>query len=211
MSSDLLGSNSSGSNSPDSPGSNSKGQLSRVPGKELLNMYALVIYIPDPLGGFLDDLRRELVPGCNPHAHVSVLPPRPLPAGWQAASDQVQGFTAGLRPFPVELGDVRIFPETNVIYIGLRSAEEELSAMHDALNGNALAYDEPFTYHPHVTLAQEIPPGEVAAVYELARRRWQEFQGERGFLADRVAFVQNRVGNCWIDLANFALGAGVVR
>src|SRR5436305_14776932 len=94
----------SDSRSSDAPGCNAKSQLSRPPGKELLDMYALVIYIPDPLGGFLDDLRRELIPGCNPHAHVSVLPPRPLPADWQPASGQVQGFTAGLRPFTVELG-----------------------------------------------------------------------------------------------------------
>jgi 2'-5' RNA ligase len=185
----------------------SKGLLSRVPAEERLNVYALVIYIPDPLGRFLDDLRRELVPGCSPHAHVSVLPPRPLGAEWQAASEQVQAFTAGQRPFPVELGEIRIFPVTNVIYIEVRSGKEELSSMHDALNGNALVFEEPFVYQPHVTLAQEIPRGEAAAVYELAGRRWKEFQGERVFRADRAAFVQNTMGNRWIDLANFALGA----
>jgi 2'-5' RNA ligase len=188
-------------------GFDSKGQLLRVPVEERLTTYALVIYIPDPLGRFLDDLRRELVPGCNPHAHVSVLPPRSLGADWRAASQQVQAFTAGRQPFPVELGEVGIFPETNVIYIQLRSGEDELSAMHDALNDNALTFEEPFAYHPHVTLAQGIPPGEVAAVHELAERRWNEFAGERVFRADRVAFVRNTVGNCWIDLANFALGA----
>jgi 2'-5' RNA ligase len=185
----------------------SKGLLSRVPAEERLNVYALVIYIPDPLGRFLDDLRRELVPGCSPHAHVSVLPPRPLGADWQAASEQVQAFTAGQRPFPVELGQIRIFPVTNVIYIEVRSGKEELSSMHDALNGSALMFEEPFVYQPHVTLAQEIPGGEAAAVYELARRRWEEFPGERVFRADRAAFVQNTMGNRWIDLANFALGA----
>jgi 2'-5' RNA ligase len=189
-------------------GSDSKALLlSQVPAEKRLNVYALVIYIPDPLGRFLDDLRRELVPGCNPHAHVSVLPPRPLPADWQAASEQMQAFTAGQRPFPVELGDVRIFPVTNVIYIELGSGKEQLSSMHDALNGNALGFEEPFVYHPHVTLAQEIPPGEVKAVHELAERRWKEFPGERVFRADRAAFVQNTLGNCWIDLVNFALGA----
>jgi 2'-5' RNA ligase len=186
-------------------GSDSKGLLSRV--EERLNVYALVIYIPDPLGRFLDDLRRELVPGCNPHAHVSVLPPRPLPGDWQAAGEQVQAFTAGQRPFPVELGEIQMFPGTNVIYVELRSGREELSSMHDALNGKALVFEEPFVYHPHVTLAQEIPPGEVAAVHELAGRRWKEFQGERVFQADHAAFVQSTAGNCWIDLANFALGA----
>src|SRR5215472_12727665 len=56
------------------------------PNGEQSPVYALVIYIPDPLGKFLDELRRELVPGCNPHAHVSVLPPRPLAVDWEEAS-----------------------------------------------------------------------------------------------------------------------------
>ena len=62
----------------------------RVPPGERLNVFALVIYIPGPLGKFLDDLRRELVPSYNPHAHVSVLPPRPLAVDWRLASDQAR-------------------------------------------------------------------------------------------------------------------------
>src|ERR1035438_9490908 len=61
------------------------GMLSQIPAEERLNVFALVIYIHDPLGSFLDDLRRQLVPGCNPHAHVSVLPPRPLAVDWQGS------------------------------------------------------------------------------------------------------------------------------
>jgi len=188
-------------------GFDSKGLLPWVPAEERLNVYALVIYIPDPLGRFLDDLRRELVPGCSPHAHVSVLPPRPLAVHWQAASEQVKAFAAGQSPFLVELGEIRIFPVTNVIYLEVGSGTKELSSMHDALNGEALVFEEPFVYHPHVTLAQEIPPGEVGAVHELAQRRWKEFPGERVFRADRTAFVQNTMGNGWIDLASFPLGA----
>jgi 2'-5' RNA ligase len=190
-------------------GSDSKGLLLRIPAEERLNVYALVIYIPDPLGRFLDELRRELVPGCNPHAHVSVLPPRPLPANWHSAGEQVKVFAARRPPFPVELGDIRIFPVTNVIYIEVCAGREELASMHDSLNGDALVFEEPFVYHPHITLAQEIPPGEVQAVHELAQRRWKEFRGERVFQADRAAFVQNTMGKCWIDLADFALGSAV--
>ena len=31
-------------------------------GAERMNLFALVVYIPDPLAKFLDDLREELVP-----------------------------------------------------------------------------------------------------------------------------------------------------
>src|SRR3954471_14320649 len=95
---------------------NSTGVLHRIPAEQRLNVYALVIYIPDPLGRFLDDLRKELVPGCNPHAHVSVLPPRPLAVDWQVASEQVRRCASGRPPFDVKLGAIRMFPVTNVIY-----------------------------------------------------------------------------------------------
>jgi 2'-5' RNA ligase len=186
------------------------GLLSRIPAEQRLNVFALVIYIPDPLGRFLDDLRRELVPGCNPHAHVSVLPPRPLAVDWQVAREQVRVCAESWTPFDLELGRLRIFPVTNVIYIELGEGAPEMFRIHDAMNSQALAFDEPFAYHPHITLAQEIPPGDVAAVNRRAHELWDAYTGPRSFRADRTAFVQNTLGNCWIDLADFPLGAVAV-
>ena len=40
-----------------------------------------------------------------------------------------------------------------------------------------------------------------------ARRRWAAYTGPRTFRAERTAFVQNTLGNCWIDLAEFPFGA----
>jgi 2'-5' RNA ligase len=192
-------------------GSDSNGAQSGVLAAERLNVYALVIYIPDPLGRFLDDLRRELALGCNPHAHVSVLPPRPLAVDWQVAGEQVRGLTETQPPFDVGLAEIRIFPGTNVIYIGVGVGASELHYMHDAINCGALAFQEPFVYQPHITLAQEIGHDQVQAVHALAQRRWEEFPGPRTFRAQRVTFVQNTMGNRWIDLAEFGLGAVAVR
>ena len=46
---------------------------------------------------------------------------------------------------------------------------------------------------------------------ELARRRWAEYRGPRTFRAERAVFVQNTAGNCWVDLAEYSLGAVLVR
>jgi 2'-5' RNA ligase len=177
-----------------------------VPPEERLNIFALVIYIAPPLGDFLDDLRRELVPHYNPHAHVSVLPPRPLPVDWRVASDHVRAQALCWEPFDVELGDIEIFPVTNVIYIGLGKGEQELRRMHAATNSNCLAFEEPFVYHPHITLAQEIPHDDVQRVRELAVRRWHEFNGQRRFRADHAVLVQNTLSNRWLDLAGYTFG-----
>jgi 2'-5' RNA ligase len=191
-------------------GFDSNGVLFQIPAEQRLNVFALVIYIPDPLGRFLDDLRKELVPGCNPHAHVSVLPPRPLAVDWQVASEQVRQCAAGRPPFDVTLGAIRRFPVTNVIYIELAHGTDEFFAMHDAMNCDALEFAEPFQYHPHVTLAQEIPPALVEEVDRKAHQLWAEYDGPRTFRAERMAFVQNTLGNCWIDLAESDLGAVTV-
>ena len=49
--------------------------------------FALVAYIPEPLGAFLQSMRHDLPGQENPQAHITVLPPRPLkaPAGKRLA------------------------------------------------------------------------------------------------------------------------------
>jgi len=187
------------------------GKPSRIRPGEGLNVYALVIYIPDPLGRFLDDLRRELVPHYNPHAHVSVLPPRQIATDWSTASAQVRALTEGWAPFDVELTGLQVFPVTDVLYLELGRGASELCRMHSAMNEGPLAFDEPFEYHPHITLAQEVPHAEVGEMYERAVSRWKSYQDSRTFRAERAVFVQNTVDGCWVDLADYALGSVSVK
>jgi 2'-5' RNA ligase len=191
-------------------GSDSTGAPRRSLTGERLNVFALVIYIPAPLGEFLDELRRELVPHYNPHAHVSVLPPRPLQVEWQEASEQARTLTEGLSPFEVELTTIQVFKQTDVIYVEIGSGASELYSLHSAMNLTALAYNEPFEYHPHITLAQEIAHDHVDEMVDMARRRWAEYDGPRSFRAERAVFVQNTSLNCWLDLAEYSLGAVTV-
>jgi 2'-5' RNA ligase len=176
-------------------------------GDERPSLYALVIYLPDPLGGFLDDLRLEMVPGCNPHAHISVLPPRPLPVAPEAAIEEARGILGGFAPFDIELGGIEKFDVTDVVYIGVQEGAGQLREMHHSLSQGALAFQEPFAYHPHVTLAQGIAVGQVEGLAALASRRWREFAGPRRFRAEGTVFVRNTQGNRWIDLASGPLRA----
>lgn len=181
------------------------------PLRERLNLFALVSYVPDPLGRFLDDLRRELVPQDNPRAHVSILPPRPLMVDWSVASREVRALTDLATPFDIELLEVKVFPVTDVIYLELGSGASELRSLHNAMCQGALEFREPFSYHPHLTLAQEIAPQDVEATRATAVRRWHEYRGARRFRVERVVLVQNTLNGCWIDLAEYSLGAVTVR
>jgi len=171
-----------------------------------INSFALISYLPEPLGGFLDALRCELVPRCQARSHVTVLPPRPLAEGlpegaWSELNDSLEGFP----PFRVELTSIEVFQGTNVIYLSIGAGYRELERMHAALNRGPLQFAEPFEYHPHVTLAQQLLPEQVEAATALARRRWREFPYSHSFTVDRLTFVQNTVDNQWADLAGRAL------
>ena len=190
--------------------SDPNGPPGRVPAEEWLNVFALVTYIPAPLGEFLDELRRELVPHDDPRAHISLLPPRPLAGGWRQAWAEVCDTLRNRAPFDVELTGIRTFPVTDVVYLEVGAGARELCDIHTALNSNSLAFEEPFAYHPHVTLAQDIPGRDVAGVRELAERRWREFRGARGFRAERAMFVQNTIRDRWLDLAAYELGSAAV-
>ncbi len=179
-------------------------------GNDPVNLYALVIYIPDPLGRFFDDLRREIAPHCIPHAHVSVLPPRPISAPWQLVCEEARARAEQFAPFEIEAGDLAVFPKTDVVYLELARGGDQMRELHAALSRALLAFDEPHQYHPHITLAQEIPHELVDPVCELARRRWSEYTGQRTFRAERAIFVQNTSLNRWVDLAQFDLGAVTV-
>ena len=185
-----------------------EGMLDPLPQGPLLNVFALVIYIPDPLGGFLDELRRKLVPGCNPHAHVSVLPPRPLPVpeDWPRAVEEARILAENWNPFRVEATSIQVFPATEVIYLEVGEGSDQFRRMHKAMNSRDLAFHEPFEYHPHITLAQEFERGQVRELRKRATELWSGYRGDRSFIADHAMFVRNLHGQRWIDLAEVGLG-----
>jgi 2'-5' RNA ligase len=180
-------------------------------GVEPVNAFALVTYIPEPLGRFLDDLRRELAPAFFPRAHVTILPPRALAVAPTVAWEHVYTGIKDYPPFEIVAGDLEMFEHTSVIHIGIGAGKRVLFQMHDQLNSGPAAYDEPFVYRPHITLAQDLHPDDVEDAYALAHRRWNEYTGQRWFAVDRVTFVQNTNRKRWLDLAEARLGIPTAR
>jgi len=174
-----------------------------------INSFALVSYLPEPLAGFLDRLRSDLVRECHAKAHVTILPPRPVSGPIESAWDQLRAGLQDFQPFRVELKSIEIFPITQVIYVSVGPGFAELERMHSATNAGQLAFQEPFPYHPHITVAHEIEPDFVATAAEIARSRWREYSDTRSFIVDRLTFVQNSLENRWLDLSGCALSSHV--
>lgn len=179
-------------------------------GEELtIGQFALVAYIPEPLAGFLDNLRMELTPASKPHAHVTILPPRPL---YDSLKDTIQQITEdikGVAPFRTELGEIEVFEASYVIYLGLSRGVTELRQLYKALNCGCLQYKENFPYHPHITIAQNILPEEVSRMAQIARDRWANYRGPRSFMVSVLSFVQHVAPSVWTDVATLPLGMEV--
>jgi hypothetical protein len=77
--------------------------------------------------------------------------------------------------------------------------------LHAALNHGQVEWCEPFEYCPHVTLAQQLDAQGVQRALERSARTWKGFTGSRSFEVRRLAFVQNTVGDRWMDLEGLEL------
>lgn len=171
-----------------------------------VSQFALVSYVPAPLSQFLDDLRIRLTPeAAKPHAHVTVLPPRPVHADLEELKKRLAPALRDVNPIQIELGSIKVFPVSNVIYLSIAQGESELRALNHALDQGALCFRTTFSYHPHITLAQEIAPMDVEKLRRMAHEEWENYKGDRGFLIDSLWLVQNVMPNVWLECGLFPL------
>jgi hypothetical protein len=181
---------------------------SQSPGElQTLGHFALVSYIPDPFARFLDELRNELTPGCRPHAHVTVLPPRPLYDDLKAVVSQIEEQCRNVSPFRVKAGEIEVFESSHVVYLGIADGVNELKKLYRFLNQGRLAWKENFPYHPHI--AQNIAPEEAPRLAELAREKLAAYTGPRGFVVSTLSFVQHVAPAIWTDVAELRVGVAV--
>ena len=143
--------------------------------------FALVSYVPAPLGPFLDELRKSLPGTVYPQSHITLVPPRPLRVPLEAVSEFALEVLSRFPPFDVILGDVHHFPETNVLYLDLAVGQREVHLLHDALNEGLLAHREPFEFRPHLTIGGPVPEPDVSTLHREASEAWTARNGGKRF------------------------------
>lgn len=174
--------------------------------------YALVAYVKNPVGEFVESLRKELHPEL-PHlaAHVTLLPPRLLRGTEAEAVETVEQLCREVEPFEVSLGEVETFiPVTPTVFIRVAHAAYRMRELHDRLNVNALAYREEWPYMPHLTIIKMGAEDQAQHAYRVARTRWAEFDQSRCIEVRDLTFVREQAQNRWLDLAEIRLGQRVV-
>src|ERR1019366_6454311 len=136
--------------------------------------YALVTYVRNPVGEFVEELRRELHPTtAHLAAHLTILPPRELTGTEAAALEFLEEACSRVVPFSVELGDVETFlPATPTVFIEVKQAAYRMRELHDQLCGKGLCGDESWPYIPHLTILKTETDDESTGEVEAARGSW---------------------------------------
>src|SRR5713101_8453638 len=140
--------------------------------------YALVAYVRNPVGEFVENLRTELHPEL-PHlaAHVTLLPPRFLHGDEASALEVLEQVCKEVEPFEVSLGEVETFiPLTPTVFIRVAHAAYRMRELHDRLNVDGLACNEECPYMPHLTIVKMGAEDHAQYAYRVARTRWADLE-----------------------------------
>ena len=170
--------------------------------------YAIVAYVRDEVGEFVEGLRREMHPS-HEHlpAHISVLPPRCLRGTEAEAMETMEFVCQAIDPFELVLGEVATFvPITPTVFIRVARAAYRMRELHDRLNVGPLHADERWPYMPHLTIVKMETVEQSTPVLEQSRERWELFGGARAILIDQLTFVRQSGPEQWVDLAPVPLG-----
>ena len=171
--------------------------------------YALVAYVKNSLGRFVEDLRRELHPelGHLP-AHLTILPPRILAGPEADALATIERLCGDVQPFEVGMDVVESFhPLTPTVYLRVDQAALRLHQLHERLNTAALDFYEQWPYMPHLTIVKLADESRLPEALKLARQRWSAYRGPRHTLVEEVTFVrEGESAGHWTDLAPVPLG-----
>ncbi len=172
------------------------------------SLYALVSYVRNPVGEFVEKLRQELHPAMSHMpAHLTILPPRELHGSEASALEFLGEACSHVIPFDVELGDVETFlPTTPTVFIQVKRAAYRMRELHDQFE-KKLHCCENWPYIPHLTIVKTERDEEARIALIVARERWAKFNGKRQIRFEELMFVRETDGQ-WLDVALLPLGRG---
>jgi 2'-5' RNA ligase len=120
------------------------------------------IPIPAPEGEYLQRCRADFgdPAGQRIPAHITLVPPTPVPgATYPAFVDHCAAVTVARAPFEVVLRGTGTFrPVSDVVFIQVAQGVSDCERLETALRGGPVRRDLDFYYHPHVTVAHNVPP-----------------------------------------------------
>jgi 2'-5' RNA ligase len=139
-----------------------------VPDRSLLTL-GVAISVPSPWREELTGWRARVG---DPAAalvfpHVTLLPPTEVPADTMPAiMDHLAGTAAGFPAFELHLAGTGTFrPVSDVVFVVVAAGIAQCEQLEARVRSGPLARQTRFPYHPHVTVAHDIPHRGLDAAY----------------------------------------------
>ncbi|ACQ81201.1 Phosphoesterase HXTX [Beutenbergia cavernae DSM 12333] len=170
------------------------------PGQTCLGV---AVEIPPPYAGPLTAAREEFG---DPMAHaipphVTLLPPTVVDdAVLPAVTEQLDRVAAAQEPFVMRLAGTSTFrPVTQVVFVSVADGAPECRELQEAVRTGPLEQELRFDYHPHVTVAHDLPAG----VLDRAETELADFSATFG--VGEFALFELCADGVWRVLQAFAL------
>ena len=159
--------------------------------------------MPDPWGSELQKYRNDVGDESAPHipTHITLLPPHEVA---DSEMDNVVAHlalvAAGTQPFQVHLRGTGTFrPVTQVVFVAVAAGISACEQLADDIRSGPLARELRYPYHPHVTVAHDVAPAALDAVFDgLA-------SFEARFPVDSFTLYEHGPEHRWRPLRRFAL------
>jgi 2'-5' RNA ligase len=165
----------------------------------------IAIDIPEPWGSELTAARAEAgdPQAAYVPAHVTLLGPTEIDAAELAAIERGLGEIAAAQPpFTLHLRGTGTFrPITEVVFVAVAAGISECEQLNAVIQDlDAIDRATRFPYHPHVTVAQDVPSPQLdAAFHDLAG-----FEAQ--FVVEGFTLFEHGAGGRWRPHRDYVLG-----
>lgn len=131
----------------------------------------VAVDIPEPWGSELTRRRGEAgdPQAAFTPAHVTLLGPTEIPGELlPEVEEHLAAVARAQPPFTIQLRGTGTFrPISEVVFVALSQGISECELLAEAIRAaHGLQRDSRFPYHPHVTVAQDVPPAALDAVFD---------------------------------------------
>lgn len=165
----------------------------------------VAIEVPAPFGPELQRARKrfgdplaELIP-----PHITLLGPTILePEDIAAVDAHLSRVASSALPFEVHLRSAATFrPVSPVVFVQVAQGIPECEMLERLVRSGPLEQSLRFNYHPHVTVAHEVPDAALDVAFE------EMAEYEAIFGVDAISLYEHGDDNVWRSVRTFPLGS----
>ncbi len=168
-------------------------------------MFGVAIGLPEPVAGELTAWRARVGDGQAGKVppHVTLLPPTMIgPTALPAVYEHLCAVAATREPFEMHLHGTGTFrPISQVVFVAVANGIAHCELLESDVRAGPLSREVEFPYHPHVTVAHDVPEEMLDKAYD----GLSDFDAR--FAVDRFTEFEQDCTGRWLPVQDFPFGA----